>query len=951
MSFRRRFPDAVVHNQPMSVPFIGRADETRALRSLISAARRGGAPTAGLITGEPGTGKSRLLRESLRGADPDRTVVVAGFEPVEPIPLAALGDLVRRLATVPGDGPRLASLVFGSDGRRAETALPVFEATHRALMAFGPLTLAVDDLQWIDAQSMALLHYLVRAAESSGRPLVVLAASRHSAAAASYATAIDGVLPAARRRTIDLRGLARDDGVALAQAIDAGLSGSAAEDVWRRAAGSPFWLEALARARDAGDAVDLVGERLRSISADAADVVCALAVVARPATRDELGALKGWPTSRLEQAIRELLARGLVSEPPGAVRLAHDLIREAAGAAVPAATARRLHTRLVEVIEANAGDDLALLAEALDHRTAAGLPTLPLAKRLIAAPGRRLIGPDLFGRLAAIAEAQPAGTADQVELDEALGTIASEQGEQDLAIRHWSRVAVTAEDPRERQHADLEAGRASYAAGRAADVNAHLGRARSHPPDAVTAIELDTVEAETLLWIEHQTPQGAAMAQRAVARGREVAASADGIRGLPRGTRAALLAALGAANDAALQEERAEDIVRLGREALELADGLGAEARLAALLRTAFPLWTIGLWRDAEERYREAWAIAHRLVLPVAMIEAGLGFARVLHGLGRIDEARAIATEANALEARIRPWRRWDTSQAVLHMIELSLGEPGAIGRLRADARRVEPHFGIAVHQLAAVWASRVGKRSAAQDVELELEAARACSAEARCPRCGRELLVLSAELHARHGRVDQARHELATWESTYRGPDYPALRQWRVRARSAIAVASGDPAAADLLAEVVTASDAMGLAEDAVWARLDLGRVLLASGDRRAAVSAYTKAAARARALGAVGAARVASRALRELGVRAWRRGAHEAAAGALDALSARELEIARLVAQGSSNREIAALLALSPRTVERHMTNSLAKLGARNRTELAAIVHTASVRGSADD
>lgn len=935
----------------MSVPFIGRADELRALRTLISGARRGGAPTAGLITGEPGTGKSRLLRESLRGADPDRTVVVAGFEPVEPIPLAALGDLVRRLAKVPGDGPRLASLVFGSDERRGETALPVFEATHRAVMAFGPLVLAVDDLQWIDAQSMALLHYLVRAAESSARPLVVLAASRHSAAAATFAKVIDGVLPDARRRTLDLRGLPRDDGVALALAIDAGLSESAAEEVWRRAAGSPFWLEALAREHDATDALDPVGERLRSISADAADLVCALAVVARPAAREELGALNAWPTLRLDQAIRELLARGLVSELPGAVRLAHDLIREAASVAVPAETARRLHTRLVEVIEANAGDDLALLAEALDHRTAAGLPTLPLGKRLVASPGRRLIGPDLFGRLSAIAEAQLAGTADQLELDAGLGKLASEQGEQDLAIRHWSRVATTAEDVRERQHADLEAARAAYAAGRAADVKAHLERARSYPLDATTAIQLDTVEAETLLWVEHQTAQGAEAAQRAVARGRELAASAGGIGGLPRATRAALLAALGAANDAALQEERAADVVQLSREALEIADGLGEEARLAALLRTAFAFRPLGLWREAEERYHEAWAISHRLILPISMIEAGLGFARVLHGLGRIDEARAIATETNALEARIRPWRRWDTSQTVLHMIELSLGEPGAIGRLRADARRVDPHFGVAVHQLAAVWLSRFGERSAARDVELELEAARACSAEARCPRCDRELLVVSAELHARHGRVDQARRELAEWESTYHGPGYTALRAWRARARSAIAIASADPAAADLLAEVAMASDAMGEAEDAVWARLDLGRVLRASGDRQGAVSAYTEAAARARELGAVGAGRIANRALRELGVRAWRRSAREAGAGALHDLSGRELEVARLVAEGSSNREIADLLALSPKTVEHHVTNSLAKLGARNRTELAALVHTGSVGGSPVD
>ncbi len=934
----------------MSIRFIGRADELRSMRTLISGARRGGTPTAGLITGEAGTGKSRLLREALREADPGRTVVIAGFEPVEPIPLAAAGDLLRRLATVPDEGQRLASLVFGSEDRRPETALPVFEAAHRALLAFGPLVLAVDDLQWIDAQSMALLLYLLRAAESSARPLVVLGASRHGPAAAKFAKGIEGVLPDGRRRTVGLRGLPREDGVAMAIAIDAALSESAAADLWRRSAGSPFWLEALAQQRNADDAV-VVGERLRSISADAAGLISALTVVARPATREELGALNPWPAARLDEAIRELVARGLASELEGTVRLAHDLIRESARASLPPATARRLHTRFARVIEAGAGDDLGTLAEALDHRTAAGLPNAPLAKRLLASPGRRLMGPELFGRLSEIAAAQPAGTPDQLELDAGLGQLANEQGEQDLAARHWSRVANTVTDLRQRQHADLEVARAAYAAGRAREVMDHLERARSSPYDPLIAIQLETVEAETLLWVAHRTADGAAAATRAVARGRDLASSVGGIGGLAPPERAVVLAALCAASDAALQEERAQDVAALSAEALEIADGLGEEARLAALLRTAFPFWSLGLWREAEERYREAWATSHRLILPISMIEAGLGLARLLHRLGRIDEAREIATETHALEARIRPWRRWDTSQAVLHMIEISLGEPGAVSRLRADARGVDPHFGINVHQVAAIWLSRLGERTATSEVADELEAARSCSAEAQCPRCARELLVISAELDAYNGRLDEARRELAEWESRYEGPGYPALDEWRVRARSAIAVAAGDAAAAELLADVVRTSDALGAAEDAVWARLDLGRFLRGAGDRQGAVSAYTNAATRAADLGAVSAGRIASRGLRALGVRAWRRGAHQGGAGAMQELSARELEIARLVAAGSSNREIADLLALSPKTVDRHLTNTLAKVGVRNRTELAALVHASSVRGSSDD
>ena len=53
---------------------------------------------------------------------------------------------------------------------------------------------------------------------------------------------------------------------------------------------------------------------------------------------------------------------------------------------------------------------------------------------------------------------------------------------------------------------------------------------------------------------------------------------------------------------------------------------------------------------------------------------------------------------------------------------------------------------------------------------------------------------------------------------------------------------------------------------------------------------------------------------------------------------LSAREREVLRLVSQGASNPEIASAVFVSRKTVERHVSNILRKVGARNRTELAA-------------
>jgi DNA-binding CsgD family transcriptional regulator len=64
----------------------------------------------------------------------------------------------------------------------------------------------------------------------------------------------------------------------------------------------------------------------------------------------------------------------------------------------------------------------------------------------------------------------------------------------------------------------------------------------------------------------------------------------------------------------------------------------------------------------------------------------------------------------------------------------------------------------------------------------------------------------------------------------------------------------------------------------------------------------------------------------------------ARQAAKSAYDGLTARERQVAALIAQGKSNREIAEALVITERTTERHVTNILSKLGVGARTQIAA-------------
>lgn len=817
------------------------------------------------------------------------------------------------------------------------------------------MLIAIDDLQWVDDLSLGLVHYLLQAAVATRQSLIVIAAARPAPIVATFGASIDVVIPAEQRVQIEMGPLALEDGLALAHALNANLGDAAAADLWRRARGSPFWLQSLSLGGKTGDRSGLIQDRLRVLGSDAAALLTALAIGGRPFPVDDLGRVLEWEASRLGHAAGQLTTRGLVVEVGGMLRTAHDLIREAAQPESPTATSRRLHARFADLIEQDAGSDLQLLREALEHRVAAASPTADLALRIVTSPQRRLLGRDGLSILASIADGLEPGSAHQVALDEALGELAGVLGEQQLAIERWGRIGELSDDPSKRQHAEIEAARAAYRAGLRGTAHAHLDRARGLGTVTLeTAVRMDTLEADIQLWLDHETAAGSLTADRALAAAHEMAVAAGGLERLARAERATYAAAVDTAIDAAMQEDRGDEVIRFSETGLLLVQKLDQESYVAAILRMGIALLPFGRMPEAGALLREAWDLARRLVMPTAMVEAGNGLGRALPSLGRFAEAQAVAAEAAELEKRLgNAPRRWGNPTPWLHAIELSLGDPeSAVRDLRRDAEiEADPHFRMRIHQNIAAWQARFGGTRLAREVEVEVAAARADSALARCPRCASELAVTSAELFARIGRVEEARREMAAWEGHAIAAGYPMQEVRRARSKAAIAAARGDAAAAVSMLEAL-AEDLKreGLLEDLLWARLDLGRVLEHL-DRAGSVQAFTAAVALAEEIGAKTQQRLATQALRRLGVRAWRRGLGPRGEG-IAGLSSREVEIARLVAGGVTNREVAQVLMISPRTVERHITNVLAKLGLRNRTELSTVVRSApAVRGSTDD
>jgi DNA-binding NarL/FixJ family response regulator len=920
--------------------FVGRTEELRILGDLVAAAAE--APAAAVVVGEPGSGKTRLLQEISEQAPVPNRFRVIGYEPESEVPLSSASRFLTNLAEAAPHGRRLEELLFADDVREAGAIDPlrVFEAAHRAVRALGPTLLMVDDLQWVDAVSLALCHYLGRAAEAGGQPLALLAVTRPSANASSLISSLSTVLPPERFRQLELGPLEPDEALALVKEIAPAAPDDVARGLAAKSGGSPFWLEALVRGGDGDvDTGRLVTARLRGASPDASTLLSLLAIAARPIALADAAELSGWEPERAEQAASDLLARGIALERGGTITLAHDLIRAAAASEIPEERRLDVHRRIGDWLASLAGDDVQRLREALVHRHAARAPSVDLAKRLLVSPHRTLLGTDGLRLLASIADEVDPFDPDAPVLQEQVASLASELGEHEEATERWSLVAERTHDPLRRASALLAASRAAHGLGHAPEARELLDRSRAiETDDDVLRVEQDTHEAAILLWLEQRTAEGEALARDAVAAATELADRAGGVGALDARTRRPYIDALRLEYEAAIMTGDVEATLRAAEARQAAAEGFDLESYLTASIAVCLALRQNGRVHEAIDRGRRVWAEAQRRVLPRLVVDGGFWQSRTLAVAGNLDEAELIlehATEVAARAGDVPRARHRLARQAAA--IGLERGRPLEVLRRLEATEEPNEHQRIMLHGDLALWYSRLVGASATPTIEEHVAKGEACAKLVRCKRCEAELLLFAAEALARVDRREAAEEALARWETLGIRETLDAHLRLHVGAL----VEADVTGRVQALEEALAATERSPFGLLALWIRLDLGREL-ASLSRERAIEELEETVARASGPGAATVVELAEQALRGLGIRTWRRGA------AAETLSDRERQIVELVAAGASNPEIAQELFLSRKTVERHVSNVLRKVGARNRAELAAKVAELKVEGA---
>ncbi|AOP49011.1 helix-turn-helix transcriptional regulator [Streptomyces lydicus] len=357
---------------------LGRAAELAEL-SRLAESTLAGTGQAAFVVGEAGLGKTAVLEQA--AADARRRgmqVLSASARNLpQPCPFAVISDCLR-LEESPSDARReQAAEVLRGDARygvagAGSEAAGADAATIEAMVglvedlcAQRPLALFLDDLQWADPASLAVLHKLVRSVHQL--PLLVVGAHRPVPEAGDVVARLSGGTIAGNRTLLELAPLEP----AAVAALLADRCGREAGPRLRRmaegAAGNPLYLTELVAALRREHAIEaggataevsahcalptltaLVTHRLRDLREEVLQMLRIVAVLGAGCTTAELATVIDTPLRDLLTAMAEAEASGILRDTGQHLRFRHELIRKTLYDAVPVSVRAMLHTKAAQ---------------------------------------------------------------------------------------------------------------------------------------------------------------------------------------------------------------------------------------------------------------------------------------------------------------------------------------------------------------------------------------------------------------------------------------------------------------------------------------------------------------------------------------------------------------------------------------------------------------------------
>ncbi len=924
------------------VEFCGRDSEMAVIRGELGRLADGTSAVV-MIEGGAGMGKSRLLAEVVGVA---RTLGVrVGASAADPT--ESMVELAALLAALSdASSPLVDRDAFG--GLRAESGqrfwlLRDLESLLERAALEAPIMIAIDDVQWADSGTAAALRTLP--IRLSGLPIAWIFALHPPDGSTPVKRALDE-LQRVGAITVSLGPL---DGDAI-DTLTREVLGGEADDRIRRllddARGSPFLLvELLLGLRDENRVRVLDGraellderlpnrvqdgmrERLGRLSEASRTVVTVAASLGRTFSFDELARTLGSSASEILAPVGELIAADLLVELDDRLAFWHDITREAVRASIPVSARRALDRQAAGVLleagalpievaaqlaaSAEPGDDIAVAtlldaAEALvatDSETAAQFGRRALEIAPIHHPRRgELVG------ITAIA-LHMAGRSDEALAfaDTALREILPSEQEAEVRLRIAGMFAISPE------------------------IRIASGRAALMLPDVP-----EVVRARHLACLFHNLVTAGRIgdARTTLEEARALIATTDDVRA--SFTLRLAESALGYVDDrfsSALELVTAayrDGIFAGDDQRLRLAHMWHGEV-LSVLDRDdeAFAIASDGL--AAAQRDRQGWAYR--------MFEIWHG--RMLLRVGRLSEAAAVLDGRFDMEDGSRAAAVLDAAGIVaLGRLAIHTGDRRQLRRLTDIAHVMFDRGTPAVAKHAAwllalaEWAE--GQNSAAHKwLSAPIE-----TGGGILPRfpldIGDEVLLMRIALAAHDD--DLARLALATTSS--RAAQNPAVQSIAAVAAHVRALFERD---APALREAADLFETCPRPLEHASALEDLGAHLAAT-DREASIEALGGALTVYSGIGASWDARRVRSRLRALGVRRRIVPAEPETHG-WAALTAAEIAVARLAAEGLTNREVADRLFLSPHTVNSHLRHVFTKLRINSRVELVRFVSSADV------